>query len=473
MKEQEFSALKHVLVERIGFNLTTSQIPVLKRRASMAAKEFGFNSVPAFIDWLQSSPLSSAGLEILISHFTTGETYFWREPSTFETFERVLVPSLIARKGPANKSIRIWSAGCSSGEEPYSIAIALKRCLPYTEDWNITILATDLNPRLLEKAKRGIYGKWSFRNVPDWFITNYFDPIRNQEYKIRDGIREMVTFNYHNLVTDPFPSALNQTQAMDLIFCRNVLMYLDLSIIRRISLGFYNCLVEEGYLIVGLSELSQELFSGFSTRPFPGVVFYQKTSKLPENHDRFELNEQQKETEILSLTSLLPVINHEKPTTDSQSKPASTDQTNYATTWPESDELSPENSKALSNNIRQLANDGNLIQALEVCEQSLKVRRLDPLLNFFRAVIQQELHLENEAITSFYQTLYVSPDFLLAHFSLAVLLQRTGDIKRAKKHFQNALELLQQFKDDETVPESDGIMASRLREIIHANNPEQ
>jgi len=114
-------------------------------------------------------------MDILTSlpyHFT--KTYFWREPQVFEALSRRSSGACAQKRKMATNGIRIWSAGCASGEEPYSIAIALRRAIPDLKDWNITILATDINPRILRKAWPACTGKWSFRNAPQWLVEGYF-----------------------------------------------------------------------------------------------------------------------------------------------------------------------------------------------------------------------------------------------------------------------------------------------------------
>jgi chemotaxis protein methyltransferase CheR len=146
----------------------------LERNIVSASKEFGFSDTEKFIQHIITSPLTRENVEILAANLTINETYFWREPQTFEALEQTIIPELIRSRQNGNKRLRIWSAGCSTGEEPYSIAIALKRTIPDIKNWNISILATDINPRILSRAATGEYAKWSFRGVPKWLKENYF-----------------------------------------------------------------------------------------------------------------------------------------------------------------------------------------------------------------------------------------------------------------------------------------------------------
>jgi chemotaxis protein methyltransferase CheR len=130
----------------------------LERMARSASAELGYADPEALIASLISSPLTIERMEILASNLTVGETYFWREPQIFDALEGRILPELIASRGTGDRRLRIWCAGCSTGEEAYSLAIALRRALPAIGEWNISILATDINPRMLDKAKAALYG---------------------------------------------------------------------------------------------------------------------------------------------------------------------------------------------------------------------------------------------------------------------------------------------------------------------------
>ena len=161
----------------------------------------------------------------MASYLTIGETYFFRVEPDFNALENHILPELIHLRKDTGKYLRIWSAASSTGEEPYSLAILVRKLIPDIKDWNITILATDINTRSLAKAEKGIYGNWSFRNNPEWLKKIYFTPLLDERYQINRNIKDMVSFFYLNLARDTYPSLLNNTNGMDIIFCRNVLMY--------------------------------------------------------------------------------------------------------------------------------------------------------------------------------------------------------------------------------------------------------
>ena len=242
--------LSEFLAQQMGLHFPAERWPDLARGIDAAALEFRFPDAASCIQWLLSAPLSRSQVEILSSHLTVGETYFFREPQVFDVLQTHILPALIQSRRQSGQHLRLWSAGCASGEEAYSLAILLQRLLPDFRQWNISILATDINPHALQKAAAGIYGDWSFRNAPPWLREGYFRAIPGGRYEIAPAVRDMVTFSYLNLAADVYPSLLNNTNAMDIIFCRNVLMYFSPQRAQQVIHNLYRCLVDGGWLIV-------------------------------------------------------------------------------------------------------------------------------------------------------------------------------------------------------------------------------
>jgi chemotaxis protein methyltransferase CheR len=402
----------------------------LDRQGHEISLEMGFNDSSPFLRWLLTSPLSTEHQEILASHLNISETYFWRDPPAFEALLNDILPAIIrAREGQARR-MRIWSAGCSSGEEPYSMAIALHRLLQDPASWNITILANDINPRILRKASAGIYGKWSFRSPPTWF-RDYFHRLENEQYEVLPKIRKMVTFGVLNLAAEIDPTLGSDTNGMDIIFCRNVLMYLAPERAHVVAQRLASALVDGGWLIVSGSELSDHLFPQFTPVPFPGAILYQKNPTrvvIPESFPSL----------VLPLPDALP--------------------------FPRERE-----GGGISHHleeIRVLANQGKLREALNLCRQGILRDKLDPLPYFLQATILLEQNNPVEAMASFRRAIYLDPRFVLAHFGLGNLLLRQGQDQAAKKSFGNIHALLAALEPDDILPESDGLTAGSFRKFV-------
>jgi chemotaxis protein methyltransferase CheR len=460
----------------------------LERNIANASKEFGFDNVEKFILHILSTPLTLEHVEVLAASLTISETYFWREPQTFEALEKTIIPGLVQKRQKGEKRIRIWSAGCSTGEEPYSIAMALDRTIPDIKDWNVSILATDINPKILHKATTGEYGQWSFRGVPQWLKEKYFVQKSNNRFEIIPEIKNMVRFEYLNLAEDIYPSSLNDTNAMDIIYCRNVLMYFTQDRFRQVVRGFYKSLMQGGYLIVSASELSIQNFLDFVPINFPGMVLYRKSSGKIENQHKF-ISDTTYPEPVLFQTSMEPVQPFEStkpiPLEKESDVPKTKDipeqivskyevslksysQGNYADVIEklQNDGHSSEEQVLL---IRALANQGKLAEAMQSCEKAIAADKIDPRLYYLYATILKEKNLLEEAITSLKHAIYLDPEFILSYYSLGNIYKQLGNARNAKKYYDIVLSILNKCNQEDIVFESEGLTTGRFREIINAS----
>ena len=222
--ETQWARLSGLIAEQMGLHFPHERLVDLQRGLAGAAEDFGFDDIAACADWLLSTPLNKAQLQVLATHLTIGETYFFRDKKSFDVLASSVFPALIHARRGRERRLRLWSAACCSGEEAYSLAILLHQVLPDLADWHVTILATDINPVFLRKAVAGSYGEWSFRDTAAGFKERYFTRTEDRRYTIRPEIQKLVTFEHVNLVEDVYPSLATDTNARDIIFCRNVLM---------------------------------------------------------------------------------------------------------------------------------------------------------------------------------------------------------------------------------------------------------
>jgi len=215
----------------------------------------------------------------VLEHLTVGETYFFRNAPQFAALRRQVLPDLIQRQAKL-RSLRLWSAGCATGEEPYSLAMTINDMLPDEATWQVTTLATDLNAGFLARAREALYSNWSFRETPEELRSRYFTPEENR-WRLRVEIRRRVIFARLNLVEDMFPSVISGTCALDLIFCRNVMIYFDEATIRRVVDRLYRALSPGGWLFVGHAEPQASVYHQFEVHNFPNTVVYRKPLDAP------------------------------------------------------------------------------------------------------------------------------------------------------------------------------------------------
>jgi chemotaxis protein methyltransferase CheR len=465
LTDSELSMAGEVIASRMGLHFPGEKRAMLRRNLTSASKEFGFQDISRFIQWLLSTELSKDQIMVLASHLTISETYFWREPQVFSALTDHILPELIRSKSrewgagsreQRKRSIRIWSAGCSTGEEAYSIAIAIHKTIEKIDDWNITILATDINPAALTKAEHGIYGNWSFRNCPDWLKKGYFNDLGDRRFEIIPAIKQMVTFNCHSLVE---MSAISNTDTMDIIFCRNVLMYFTSEWISKISGELFNSLSENGWFVVSSSELSSQVFPQFTPVNFPGAVLYQK-GKNGSSYSLPPVSFAEKEPQLLPIFSPLFALEESPLGFDVPIAPSA-----LKHPQPEAEETIADKIFA----IRMLADQGNLEEALSNCNKAIASDKLATSLYLLRASIFQELDRWSEAIASLKHAIYVDPDYIMGHFTLGNLFIRQGNIRNAKRHFANVIDILSRYANDDILPETEGLSVKYIREIIFAN----
>ncbi len=202
----------------------------------------------------------------LVHALTNSESFFFRDKGHFKLLENRIIPELIQRN-QKTRTIRVCSAGCSTGEEPYSLAILLNELIPDPDQWNLLILGLDVNSLSIEKAKAGIYRSWSFRGVAPEIKSRYFKAV-NDEYHIDLKIKRMLKFQTSNLVKDSFPHPNSEMKEMDLIVCRNVFIYFEKAAISKALENFYMMLKPCGYLLTGHTELYAQKLNKFELKLF-------------------------------------------------------------------------------------------------------------------------------------------------------------------------------------------------------------
>ncbi len=453
-----------LIAERMGLHFPEERWPDLARDLKTASQELGFEYPDACVSWLRTRELTAQHIETLASHLTVGETYFFRDPESFEVLQREILPPLIARRIDTGRTLRLWSAGCCTGEEAYSLAISCARSLPDLPTWNVSVLATDINPKSLAKAEAGVYSPWSFRGTPDPFRGGFFSPAPGKNLRIGAVVKNLVHFRYLNLAEDLYPSLHNHTNAMDVIFCRNVLMYFTPDHQRRVVAALYRCLVDGGYLLVNPAEASHSLFPMFTMENIGGVILFRKTPRV---------------TGVESRPGNVPT-NPALPVPAFSTAPAPAAPRLIPHLMPPPSPIDPVPPVLLAPPITPLsgedflrvagvyANQGRLEEALALCRDAIAVNSTNPAAYFLCAMICQELGRLEEAVATLGKVLYLDQDFILAHHALGSLYKRLRKPRESKRHLAIALELLLARGRDEIVPESDGVTCGRLVESVQA-----
>jgi chemotaxis protein methyltransferase CheR len=431
---EEWAQLGHLVGQRMGLHFPAGRHADLERGVAQAARELGLPAPGALVRQLLTGRLDTPRQQLLARHLTIGETYFFRDPQVLDAMSRQVLPDLIRQRRGGDQRLRLWSAGCATGEEAYSLAILLHRLLPDLADWRVTITATDINPGALETAAAGAYGDWSFRNAPAGLKQTYFERRADGKHVIAAYLRKLVNFRYLNLAQDVYPSPETDTSAMDVVFCRNVLMYFTPSQAQGVVARLRHALVGGGWLAVSPSETSQERFSPFTTVNFPGAVLYRKDAT--------------------------PAAIAAPPAAPALSDPPLAAPSRRAPPRPER----PDPARL----ARALANEGKHAQALAWCDHWILADKLAPAAHYLRAVVLIELGRHDAAREALRRAIFLDPGFVLAHFALGNLACRDGCSAEAARHFANVQRGLAACQPDDLLPQGDGLSAGRLALILHA-----
>ena len=470
----------------LGLDFQAHQLHDLERGLKNAAKELEIEvSISGIKDWLSKPSFTNIELKTLAAHLTIGETYFFREKSGLELFKHEIIPQIIRQRDGKDEQIRIWCAGCSSGEEPYSIAMILKEYFPELTNWNITILATDISPLAIQKALQGEYTQWSFRETESFLKNKYFTPV-GKNWCIRPEIKKMVTFSYLNLCQNSYPSSLTNTTEMDVVFCRNVLMYFTPGVIHEVSHRLYNSLITDGWLITSQVELNDEYFSAFERVQYKQYIFYRKTDKpkepltvhinnyvqdlpLKNNHKRdIKKDEIKKPVKQLTDKNLQPVVSPGIAFMSSENLDSLYRQGQYLKCIESCRQMIANgklNNVIFEFLVKSYANAGMLRDGETIINKIISDNLTTPEMYYIYASFLSEQHEEEQAEMMLNKAIYLNHKHILAHLMLGELLVKRDKRHLAIKHYEIVIELLGNYEDFEMVPESDGSTAGGIKAL--------
>ena len=276
LPDDVFRLLRDFIHDYCGIFFDNGSKFLLERRLNHRLEQHQLKSFEEYYHYLRYDRKREEEIVILVDNLTTNETYFFREGAQLKAFSEEILPELRA-KNAARKSLRIWSAGCSTGEEPYTIAILLLESGDWWRDWQVEIMGSDINQRVLHTARKGVYKKGSHRVTTPEMLAKYFVEEGKGDYRIIDPVRRLVSFSYVNLL-DPFKTSL--IRDLDIIFCRNVIIYFDRDAKKKVIESFYEKLREGGHLLLGHSESLINISTAFTLRTLKNDMVYQKPARL-------------------------------------------------------------------------------------------------------------------------------------------------------------------------------------------------
>jgi chemotaxis protein methyltransferase CheR len=449
--QEDLARLRDLVRERTGMALPPSRQGDLERAARRAAREVGARDAAELLGRLRRGR-GTAALDALVSALDVHETHFFRDPDQLLALERRILPQLIAARRPERR-LRLWSAACSTGEEAYTLAILLDRLLPDLARWDLLVLATDVNGRSLERAALGRYGPWSFRGVPPAVTARYFTPVGDR-LQVADRLRAMVSFARLNLVEDPWPSPRTNTVAMDLVLCRNVLLYFDPAAVRSVVGRLREALADDGRLLVSQVEAVLDPFDGLEPAP-PGTAAYRKATPATA-------------TPGGAATAPPPPVARKVPAPHRPA--ASTPPPPAARPAPAAGEQEAAAARAAAcEQALDLWRGGRAEEALRRLHEEAGRDPLAPSLHYLLGLVRLDLGLHDEAMAAFRRCTYADPGFVLGHLAKAGELARRGRPGPAAASLRAAVRLVAGLDPDEPVPHGDGLTVGQLRWLASAH----
>ena len=427
INQGELNRVREFIRKSTGISISPEKIGALQQSLQIRFHALeSIESIDEYLKFIKYHPGGGNELKEIIKLITITKTDFFRYPPQFEALENWVLPEYL--HNPKVKQLAIWSAGCSTGEEPYSIALSLIRRNEYPQKISYTILATDINVEALELARSGIYHMKKTRNIPQSLFTKYFHKIDQDKFEIIKSIKEMIEFEYHNLVDPEYPVPPNGK--WDIIFCRNVSIYFDTETTQTILNRFYESISEGGYLFIGHSESLFNIFDKFNLVEKGNILIYRKEKKakrkfLKPDHDRF----------IPAPSNISPHPSFEK--LDISPRPLT----------------QPSISEPLLENDYQHAlkeyEEKNFTRALELLDNFIQENPQDPVPHLTRGNILSDMYQYEESIISYQTAIEIDPLSSEAYLLLGIALRKKGDYDNAVSFLKRAL-----FVDENMAPAS-------------------
>tara|TARA_B100000989_G_C19532792_1_gene471057 strand:+ start:1229 stop:2719 length:1491 start_codon:yes stop_codon:yes gene_type:complete len=463
-------AIGKYIKNNYGIALAEHQQATLVCAIKKICNKFNYPDASALYLDMVDNVVTTQVMELLIDEITVGETYFFRDSKQMALLRNKLLPELIQNKQQQqNKTLRIWSAGCSSGDELYSVAIILRELIADISEWNIHLVGTDINLVLIQQALAGKYSHHALRKVDNTIASRYFSR-SGDSYQLTSEIMQMAKFSYLNLIDDYYPSFINEINNIDLILCRNVFIYFSEPTIRDVLNKITQCLTESGVLMLGASDYWGENISGLEKLVADDVCYFQRG--------------------VLTLNDIIEAINPDKKKYTANTTHSVTGNRLNAEGEQEiisevtnedaqikldkSDKLiqvfeqqhSKDSINAIVEASQQLATAGKVDEAIASCKKALEIDEMDINCNYLYGQLLAEKNLTEEAVSVFKKIVYLAPKMPEAHYYLGVLSFRNGNKDRAIKHMMNTVTLAKQKASDAQVLNESNMTYSRLAEIV-------
>lgn len=492
ISESLLNTMREWVELHLGHRISQSRLEDFEKRVLLASAEAGFEEPSEFIASLIRGGENNEAVSYMALYLTIGETYFFRDAMSYSVLKASILPEVLKRKKPGER-LSIWSAGCSSGEEPYSIAMTAMTVLSdfrgEVGPIEARILATDVNKQSLKVARSGIYRRWSFRDIPAFIKEKYFTIREDETYALKEEVKSRVDFAMLNLAEDGYPSIINGTDNLDIIFCRNVLIYFSPEQVTNTLLKFHKCLRPGGWLFLAPSEIPHPAPKFFHVQNLNGAIVMQKVEEIDIKekapikivHSNYSYFGSTREDMSLSIDNLIEAPSSMPESTeppiemdfeDLQSKLSEFyDQGKYSTIIEALPQISTsmehsDSSETLGLIARSFANLGNLEAAIDWCDRLIAQDTINARWYYLKATIHHEMGDDEAALRSLTQSIFLDESYVIAYFVLGNLHRQRGEKEKSSKCFSKVARLLQEKTGADIVQDSDGLTVGQLKSIV-------
>lgn len=418
----------------LGLHFPPGARSQLERGFAAAGRDLGCDDGRRCAQRLLAAPHDRAGLRALAQRLTIGETYFYRDPWALEAISREVLAPLIAARCRGERRLSLWSAGCSSGEETYTLAALVHRLLPQRAGWDIAIVGSDVNASALRRAEAGVYDRWSLRKAPAWMMGNCLEALPDGRHRVRPALRALVRFAVANLVDAGGDSAPVRSP-VDLIVCRNVLMYLSPAQAAVAIERLRRHLTTGGWLVLSDTEVAAQPWPGFDLVIAGRATLLRRRAEAPST---------------AAAPATPPAAARDAPVARATGKAGS--------------------AAAQAAHIEDLADAGRLKEALHCCAAALAEHPGHALLHCLHGMVLSEQGQAAAARQSLQQALALDPGLALAHFALGALARAAEQDTLAQQHYAHARQSLARLPQDAPLAGS-RLSARQLTQVLAMIDP--
>jgi chemotaxis protein methyltransferase CheR len=436
---EQFDALRTLLARAAGLVFDDSRKESMAYSVAERLRALGLRDVTSYLTRLED-PVER---QFLLDEVTIQETHFFRNPPQVRALRMHVLPELLRQAEANGRRLRIWSAGCSTGEEPYSIAMILRELLPAAAGWDVKVVATDISTRALEAARSGRYGNRAVQMATPEELARHFVALDDGQYEVRQEVRDLVEFRHHNLVTEAVPFA--PSERIDLVLCRNVTIYFGRDTTRALMARLHHCLRDGGYLFLGHSETLWQVSEDFRLVALgtgdAAAFVYRRLDKQVERRailpDRRTADE--------------PVVTKERREAPRRAEPVH--------------EPAVVSVETLLEQSRAAITAGLYAEGAQLAADAAGRAPLRAEAFYLRGLALVDLGRDDDALVELRKAVYLEPERGFAHFLLAGVLDRLGQPVLAAREYGAAADTLGLQPADATAEELGGRSVRELAQL--------